>query len=373
MSARGPQLEHGYVRIANELHEAITASQFKSVATLQVVLAVLRASYGWQQKSCVTSIPDLQKATLRNRSAVRRGLAEATQSGVLATAQVRRGEQRTNNLNIFRAWINKHYSNWRCLPEGWRPMSANSHTEEGSSGRTRPTEGHPEQPQGKPLKNDSVVAHDHGREDLAPAPAASDQPTGRRRPTERGKSTGGIGFPRPKDKEKKEDQQTKIWGGSEDLCRPRVGTPPPRKDGPLTARGNPFSGPLGTQKDNLARLAEAIGQPVRELVEVWMVAGEYDQTGGVRPAMQFVLRNLEDEAKITRALKSVIERSIEVEAGRGRYPASWAWQDFAERLANDGVNGYSACASDDNGSKDWVKLAADVEAGRDVWGTHEPG
>ncbi|VFR33809.1 Replication protein O [plant metagenome] len=46
---RSPQLEHGHLRIANELFDAITAHPFKQT-TLRVLLAVLRKTYGYGKK-----------------------------------------------------------------------------------------------------------------------------------------------------------------------------------------------------------------------------------------------------------------------------------------------------------------------------------
>lgn len=94
-----PQLEHGYVRIANRLDEAITFAPFSGTQT-KLVRAILRLSYGWRQKTVRLSLADLTArigiAVPRDGRApghVRRAMAELVAAGVVIEVEKGTGKR----------------------------------------------------------------------------------------------------------------------------------------------------------------------------------------------------------------------------------------------------------------------------------------
>lgn len=99
--SRGPQVEDGYTRIANELFEAVTNSQTCPVTLrqLRVVLAVIRKTYGFQKKADRISDGQLAAETGLTRQNVNQAKRELLAMGVLL-------------MDGHKIGINKHHQDW---------------------------------------------------------------------------------------------------------------------------------------------------------------------------------------------------------------------------------------------------------------------
>src|SRR4051812_9959424 len=77
------QLEHGHVRVANRLMEAILDTEL-SGAQLRIVLALFRLTFGWRKRSVTISPSELAKLTrLSPTGGFRRALSELVDNGVV--------------------------------------------------------------------------------------------------------------------------------------------------------------------------------------------------------------------------------------------------------------------------------------------------
>lgn len=104
-----PQLEDGYVRIANELLDAILAFDF-SKRELNVVFAVIRKTYGYQKKTDAVSGWQLSQMTGMDRGHISRTVADLVERGVL----IESGETRfSHGQHIPAIGINKRFTEWK--------------------------------------------------------------------------------------------------------------------------------------------------------------------------------------------------------------------------------------------------------------------
>ena len=101
----GPQLEDGYIRIANELFDAILSFKF-TYRQIKVLLAVLRKTYGYGKKSDDISASQIGKMCGMPRPHVASTLVELEQLNVLFREPGRYGTTTS---------INKKYSEWKRL------------------------------------------------------------------------------------------------------------------------------------------------------------------------------------------------------------------------------------------------------------------
>lgn len=101
----GPQLEDGYIRIANELFDAILSFKF-TYRQIKVLLAVLRKTYGYGKKSDDISASQIGKMCGMPRPHVASTLVELEQLNVLFREPGRYGTITS---------INKKYSEWKRL------------------------------------------------------------------------------------------------------------------------------------------------------------------------------------------------------------------------------------------------------------------
>lgn len=99
----GPRLEDGYIRIANELFDAIL-EKLSSYRHTMVVLAILRKTYGYQKKEDDITVSQLAKMTGIHRNNVGAALKELEQMRVINP--VRAG---SHGLMIG---INKRHAEW---------------------------------------------------------------------------------------------------------------------------------------------------------------------------------------------------------------------------------------------------------------------
>jgi phage replication O-like protein O len=102
-----PQTEDGYTRIANELLEAIIRFDF-SKRELNVLLLIIRKTYGFGKKVDDMTLTQIANATGINLANVSRCVADLANMNVLLKQQGRYG---------FILGINKDYGQWKVLPK----------------------------------------------------------------------------------------------------------------------------------------------------------------------------------------------------------------------------------------------------------------
>lgn len=103
-----PQIEDGYTKVANELLEAIIATDLAS-RKLRCFLAVMRKTYGWQKKSAAISYSEISKMTnIKGQQHVIKAINELVEDEILKRTKSQTG-------NIYE--INKKYRTWKPFPQ----------------------------------------------------------------------------------------------------------------------------------------------------------------------------------------------------------------------------------------------------------------
>lgn len=102
----GPQLEDGYVRVANELFDAVLAFPF-SLKQQRVVLAVIRKTYGYGKKTDDMSASQIGTLCGMSRNHVTETLNELASMGVITKRQGEYGSI---------VGINKRHREWASKP-----------------------------------------------------------------------------------------------------------------------------------------------------------------------------------------------------------------------------------------------------------------
>ena len=103
-----PQLEAGYVQIANELLDAFCRS-FPGGSNAQVLLAVIRCTYGWHKKEDKLSISQIKTMTGLSRRAIIYAL-QNLEAQRFITVQRQRGRGNVNQVNTVA--FQKNYDLW---------------------------------------------------------------------------------------------------------------------------------------------------------------------------------------------------------------------------------------------------------------------
>lgn len=99
-----PQLENGYVKIANELIEALCKTNLMG-AEFMIALTVIRKTYGWDKKEDKISLTQFQKMTLMSRPRVVRSIKRLLLLNVL-------GSNAGDTTHTSTYWIIKDYHKW---------------------------------------------------------------------------------------------------------------------------------------------------------------------------------------------------------------------------------------------------------------------
>jgi phage replication O-like protein O len=103
---RGPQLEEGYTRIANEILEV--ASKVKLNGTqFKILMAIWRYTYGFNRKSSEFSLNFLSEATNSNKQQVKRELDKLIEDNIIIIEK--EADFNTSRILSF----NKNYSEWK--------------------------------------------------------------------------------------------------------------------------------------------------------------------------------------------------------------------------------------------------------------------
>lgn len=105
LNMKTPQLENGYVRIANEIVEKLAAAQLTGVE-MQIVLIILRKTYGYSKKEDWISLGQFVQLTGRTKKGICVAIAALEEKGLIHT---RRMTQKT-----FYSF-NKDSSSWKVV------------------------------------------------------------------------------------------------------------------------------------------------------------------------------------------------------------------------------------------------------------------
>ena len=100
-----PQLEDGYTRIANELLEAMGRIRINGEA-MQVLMVIIRKTYGFSKKSDVISLSQFVLATGINKTSVLRALKKLVSMNIVY--------QKVNDTGNMYSII-KQYDRWKPL------------------------------------------------------------------------------------------------------------------------------------------------------------------------------------------------------------------------------------------------------------------
>lgn len=104
-----PQLENGYIKIANEIMEAmICRPQLMRGALFPVIAVVWRKTYGWNKKEDAISISQFVEMTGYSKRAIIYALQELEAKNVLFVTRAGGGLHKETNVISF----NKNYNEW---------------------------------------------------------------------------------------------------------------------------------------------------------------------------------------------------------------------------------------------------------------------
>ncbi|MBU1862358.1 MAG: replication protein [Candidatus Omnitrophica bacterium] len=104
-----PQKENGYTAIANELLEAMCRVSCFGSSQGQVLLAILRKTYGWNKKEDLISISQLQDMTRLSRRTVIYALQNLEAKKIITITRSRDSNKRNETNRIA---FNKKYDMW---------------------------------------------------------------------------------------------------------------------------------------------------------------------------------------------------------------------------------------------------------------------
>jgi phage replication O-like protein O len=102
---KNPQLENGYIRIATEIWEALTAYRLPG-EQMQILMFIIRKTYGWNKKSDDISLSQFVDATKIKKPNVCRGLVNLCEKKIVI---------KKDNGNIINYRFNKKYNEWKPL------------------------------------------------------------------------------------------------------------------------------------------------------------------------------------------------------------------------------------------------------------------
>ena len=99
-----PQLENGFIRIANEIWEALGSYRLSGEEWL-ILNCVIRKTYGFQKKQDYISLSQFQEYTKLNRPAVARAIKKLVSKKILGSIK-----KDTSCPTLY--WFNKLFKEW---------------------------------------------------------------------------------------------------------------------------------------------------------------------------------------------------------------------------------------------------------------------
>jgi len=109
-----PQVEDGYVQIANELMDAIISYPFKN-SELKIVLTIIRKTYGWKKKKDRLSFSQISKLSRVSIRHTKRVIKNLVLDNVIL-------KEKIANSNIL--GLNKDYYSWSL----WKTLNSGDRT-----------------------------------------------------------------------------------------------------------------------------------------------------------------------------------------------------------------------------------------------------
>jgi len=104
-----PQVENGHLKIANEVWDHLTSARLTG-SEFQIILAVIRKTWGWNQKECPISLPEFQSVTRMPERTTVNSLNSLIGKNILICIK---GGGRSNASK----WsFNKNWELWKTLP-----------------------------------------------------------------------------------------------------------------------------------------------------------------------------------------------------------------------------------------------------------------
>jgi phage replication O-like protein O len=101
------QTEHGYMKLANDLDEALTYAPFRGLSQAKIARAIVRMTFGWGRKTVRISTTELaERCNERYSGAFQRALRQLIDEGVVW--EVEKGAGRRSSLFA----VNKNYEEW---------------------------------------------------------------------------------------------------------------------------------------------------------------------------------------------------------------------------------------------------------------------
>ncbi len=103
-----PQTENGYTKIANEILEVLSKSM-PGFTEGQIIMCILRKTYGWNKKSDNISISQLVEMTGKSRRMIIYSIQNLEAKKMIKVFRSRKSSNESNTNNIA---FNKNYSEW---------------------------------------------------------------------------------------------------------------------------------------------------------------------------------------------------------------------------------------------------------------------
>lgn len=105
-----PQVENGHLKIANEVWEHLMCSALTG-SEYQVVMTVIRKTWGWNQKIAEISLDEFCKSTFQSERSIARALQSLTEKNILTRVKGG-GRSRPSKWGF-----NKNWETWKTLPK----------------------------------------------------------------------------------------------------------------------------------------------------------------------------------------------------------------------------------------------------------------
>ncbi|BCB96826.1 hypothetical protein JZK55_17480 [Dissulfurispira thermophila] len=107
-----PQVENGYTRIANELLDAMLATEFTG-REFRILLAIIRYSYGWHKKEARLTVKDFHQVT---------GLSSEHGSTIYKTIRRLILANVIHQVADYTYQLNKDYTTWQIDQRRYNPL-----------------------------------------------------------------------------------------------------------------------------------------------------------------------------------------------------------------------------------------------------------
>lgn len=159
--SKGPQVEDGYTRIANELFDEIIGAPVTD-RERRVVLAIVRLTYGWNKKSDRIFAEDVAKLTKMHESRASKVISELVRRNVI----FRQGGSRSPIT------LNKDVANWQPSTGSKRQAP----TKRAESAQNEPVKPAQNEPTYKDRKDKPLLTTFEGGSDSAPKKTAKAKP-----------------------------------------------------------------------------------------------------------------------------------------------------------------------------------------------------